>query len=323
MGACAANPGAAAFPIAKCVLAELSPAGNLAKTWIFDPDSFTARLATKDKMVGRPSRGGGKAMCTINTILHPTDFSAEAKYAFRVACSLAKDYNARLVLLHVMRPSVAPVLQDPVPDPLEPAESQREILGTFPWPEPSDPRVTVEHRVAEGDAAWEILHLAQAIQCDLIVMGTHGRTGLNRLLTGSVAEEVLRNATCPVMTIKNAPAETSVLPLPAKPLAKPGSIIDIRPLGAALTSTPPGKLIRTHDLDVTRLILPAGKDIFEYTTPGTRVVLCLEGKLAVTALGKTQTLEAGQLLFLPKEEPHTLKGVEDAAVLLTTALPSA
>jgi len=262
-------------------------------------------------------------MSIIQTILHPTDFSPESNYAFRVACSLAKDYNARLFLLHVMRPSMAPVLQEPLPDPLEPANSQVELDERFSWPQPADSSVQVDHRVAEGDAAEEILRLAQAIQCDLIVMGTHGRTGLNRILTGSVAEEVLRQAACPVMTIKNAPSETIRPPAPPKPLAKPGDIVDVRPLGAALASTTGRKLLASHGIEVARLVLPAGKEVFEYRSKGTLVAHCLEGRVAVTALGKTRNLEAGQLLFLLKEEPHTLKAIEDSSLLLTTALPPA
>jgi nucleotide-binding universal stress UspA family protein len=60
----------------------------------------------------------------------------------------------------------------------------------------------LEHRLVEGDAATVILQVATEIKCDLIVMGTHGRTGLSRLLMGSVAEQVVRNASCPVLTVK-------------------------------------------------------------------------------------------------------------------------
>jgi nucleotide-binding universal stress UspA family protein/quercetin dioxygenase-like cupin family protein len=259
-------------------------------------------------------------MCDIHKILHPTDFSPEAEFGFRMASSLAKDYHATLYLLHVMMPSVVPYPHT-APNPLEPAEAQDALQGTFPWPEPADPNVRVEHRVAEGDAAAEIVRLAKAIPCDLIVMGTHGRTGLNRLLTGSVAEEVLRRAPCPVMTIKNAPAESSPVGPPPRPLAKPGEIVDLRLAKAALTSTATGKVFRASGLEASRLILPAGKEVFAYRTRGTHVMHCLEGRVAVIALGKTRELEAGQLMYLPLDEPHTIKGIEDAALLLTTALP--
>jgi nucleotide-binding universal stress UspA family protein/quercetin dioxygenase-like cupin family protein len=260
-------------------------------------------------------------MSTIQTILQPTDFSLETSSAFQVACSLAKDYNAQLFLLHVMRPSVAPVLQEPVPNPLEPAEAQEHLHARFPWPEPSEPSIVVDHRVAEGDVVEEILYLAQAIHCDLIVMGTRGRTGLNRFFTSSIAEEVVRRATCPVMTIKHAPAESSAVPAPAKLLAKPGQLVDVRQLGPVLASTPTRKLVVSQGIEIARLILPAGKEVFEYKSKGALVVHCLEGRLAVTALGKTIEMESGQLVYLPKDEPHTFKGIENSALLLTTLLP--
>jgi len=150
-------------------------------------------------------------MPAIRTLLHPHDFSENSLPAFQTACALARDYKARLVLLHVMPPSVDPLQSEPPPNPLNPAESQECLRGRFAWPEPPSAEVQVEHRVAEGDAAEEILRLARALPCDIIVMGTHGRTGLTRLLTGSVAEGVLRNAPCPVLVVK--------VPLPKRPPA--------------------------------------------------------------------------------------------------------
>jgi nucleotide-binding universal stress UspA family protein len=67
---------------------------------------------------------------------------------------------------------------------------------------PEDPKVHVEHLLVEGDPVAQILRGATETNCDLIVMGTHGRTGLSRLLMGSVAEGVIRKAACPVLTVK-------------------------------------------------------------------------------------------------------------------------
>jgi nucleotide-binding universal stress UspA family protein len=72
---------------------------------------------------------------------------------------------------------------------------------------PRDSKVRVKHRLAEGDAATEILRLAKETQADVIVMGTHGRTGLVRVLMGSVAEQVVRKAPCPVVTVKTPPPQ--------------------------------------------------------------------------------------------------------------------
>jgi nucleotide-binding universal stress UspA family protein len=141
-------------------------------------------------------------MPSIRTILHPTDFSENSRYAFQTACSLARDHDARLVLLHVMVPASAPLIDAPATDSSRSTESQEALKGRFPWPLPLDSDIVVEHRAAEGDPIEEILRMAKSLQCDMIVMGTHGRTGLRRLLTGSVAEEVLRRASCPVLAVR-------------------------------------------------------------------------------------------------------------------------
>jgi nucleotide-binding universal stress UspA family protein/quercetin dioxygenase-like cupin family protein len=257
-------------------------------------------------------------MTPIQTILHPTDFSENSRYAFETACALARDNQATLLVLHVMMPSVSRVQDAPPPDPSRPVESQG-VPGRLPWPQPSDPRIRVEHRLAEGDPAAEVLSLSEAAHCDLIVMGTHGWTGLGRLLTGSVAEEVLRQAECPVLVVKAplrpAPAED------AETTAKPGEVIDARPLGAALASARTRKLVRTPGVEVVRLIARAGQEVPRHTSRGELLVHCLEGRVAFTAMGRTQELRAGELLNLPAGEPHSLKGLEDASLLLTILAP--
>jgi nucleotide-binding universal stress UspA family protein len=145
-------------------------------------------------------------MLPIQTIIHPTDFSARSSYAFQVACSLARDHGARLIVLHVMP---VPLVQEKRLYREEMAEELNR-LGT------PDAQVRVEHRLEEGDAATQILQVAQETSCDLIVLGTHGRTGLRRLLMGSVAEEVLRMASCPVLTVRAPfpPSEPASGPAP-------------------------------------------------------------------------------------------------------------
>ncbi|MCI0461018.1 MAG: universal stress protein [Gemmataceae bacterium] len=131
-------------------------------------------------------------MLPIRTILHPTDFSEPAGYAFRLALSLARDQGARLIVLHVM----------PVPLVQEKRGYREEMAEDLSRIGSPDPRVGVEHRLEEGDPAIQILQVARETGCDLIVMGTHGRTGLGRLLMGSVAEQVTHRAPCPVLTVK-------------------------------------------------------------------------------------------------------------------------
>jgi nucleotide-binding universal stress UspA family protein len=139
-------------------------------------------------------------MLPIHTILHPTDFSQRSKNAFAVACALARDYRARMIVLHVKPPmmkggEVIALITDP-------AERQQELMGELESLQPSDPSTPVERVLKEGTAAHEIVQTAKEKGCDVIVMGTHGRSGLGRLLMGSVAESVLRTAPCPVFMIK-------------------------------------------------------------------------------------------------------------------------
>jgi quercetin dioxygenase-like cupin family protein len=107
----------------------------------------------------------------------------------------------------------------------------------------------------------------------------------------------------------------------AIPHAKPGEVVDVRPLGSALVSVQTGTLVRAEQVEVIRLVVPAGKEIKEHQAKGEIVVQCLEGRVAFTAFGKTQNLEAGKLLYLPTGEPHSVKGIEDASLLLTILLP--
>ena len=107
----------------------------------------------------------------------------------------------------------------------------------------------------------------------------------------------------------------------ALPHTQPGEVVDVRPLGSALASSQTATLFRAEQVEVRRLVVPAGKEIEEHQAKGEIVVHCLEGKVAYTAFGKTHTLEAGKLFYLPTGEPHSVKGVEDASLLLTILLP--
>jgi nucleotide-binding universal stress UspA family protein len=142
-------------------------------------------------------------MFAVKTILHPTDFSERSDVAFRFACALARDYGARLVVLHVVElPPVAFGEGVMIPSPAIEREPLREQLRQRLS---ESPEVRGEARLAEGDPAPAILRAAKDVSADLIVLGTHGRTGLGRLLMGSVAEQVVRKADCPVLTVKCPP----------------------------------------------------------------------------------------------------------------------
>jgi nucleotide-binding universal stress UspA family protein len=138
-------------------------------------------------------------MLPIHTILHPTDFSDRSDRALILACALARDYGARLIVLHVA-PLPTLVYAEGVvpPDPELTLGAAREQLNRLTVP---DANVRAERRFEQGDPAAGILRVARELPADLIVMGTHGRTGLRRLLMGSVAEQVVRQAPCPVLTV--------------------------------------------------------------------------------------------------------------------------
>jgi quercetin dioxygenase-like cupin family protein len=104
------------------------------------------------------------------------------------------------------------------------------------------------------------------------------------------------------------------------PHAPPTEIVAVGPLGEALASAKTTTLVKTDDLKLTRLVLPAGKEIPTHKAAGEIVVQCLEGQIDFTAEGKTQRLAAGQLLYLEAGEPHALKCLENASVLVTHLL---
>jgi universal stress protein A len=137
-------------------------------------------------------------MLRLKTILHPTDFSDSSTYALDLACGLASDYGASLVIIHVMTAPVVICGGVIFPSNNCGTNHVREKLDEMDIPLESG---TVTRRIEEGNPAAEILHMAQVCHADLIVMGSHGRDGLPRWLMGSVAEAVMRKATCPVLTV--------------------------------------------------------------------------------------------------------------------------
>jgi nucleotide-binding universal stress UspA family protein len=123
-------------------------------------------------------------------ILVATDFSRNADAALAMAVQSARAFHAEIHLLHVFASAdtdVTPLLEDAV------AKAR--------------PDVPVTTAAIGGDPAQEIVRYAARYPIDLIVMGTHGRTGLSRLLLGSVAERVLRSARCPVLVVPAASLE--------------------------------------------------------------------------------------------------------------------
>jgi nucleotide-binding universal stress UspA family protein len=143
-------------------------------------------------------------MIRIQRILCPTDFSDSARRALDHAVALAKWYESTVTLLHVctlgpVAYAPAGILSSPV---LTPADREAFLTSMKHLAEGvAGSRVPIEFEVNEGQAASEILFRAAAMPADLIVLGTHGRSGFERLVLGSVAEKVLRKADCPVLTV--------------------------------------------------------------------------------------------------------------------------
>ena len=139
-------------------------------------------------------------------ILHPTDFSECATHAEQFAVRLARDLKGELVLFQAL--VEAPLYGEGL---LNVREAQKVYDAQRTWAEESlaaraaelgKAGVTARFRVSVGVPFEEIVKAAKDEQADMIVMGTHGRGGLNRLLLGSVAERVIRTAPCPVLTVR-------------------------------------------------------------------------------------------------------------------------
>ena len=144
----------------------------------------------------------------VRTILLPTDFSECADCALPYATDLARAWRARLLCLHVVEPLMPAVGYAPVAEPLPAPDvsGQLEAAAVAELPKLAAREecagLDVEEVLAHGDAAAEIVRVARERGADLIVISSHGRTGLGRMLFGSTAESVVRHAHCPVLVVK-------------------------------------------------------------------------------------------------------------------------
>ncbi len=151
---------------------------------------------------------------TINKILCPVDFSETSDLALLYGISLARVYDAELEVLHVVAPPVTSLpgehfLGDFVQADMEAlATACRERVDRLLAEAPCAEKVRVTPTVVCGIPYLEIVRIAGECKADLLVMGTHGRSGIEHLLIGSVAERVVRKAPCPVLTVKT-PKSTS------------------------------------------------------------------------------------------------------------------
>src|ERR1041384_350893 len=144
----------------------------------------------------------------IRSILLPTDFSECGNYALSYAASLARTFGASILCVNVIEPIVPTVGYSGMTEPLPIADiteqledsAERELPKLAECDECSG--IDVEELVVHGEAASEIVRVAKERDVDLIVISSHGRTGLGRILFGSTAESVVRHASCPVLVVK-------------------------------------------------------------------------------------------------------------------------
>ena len=140
-----------------------------------------------------------------STILIPTDFSPGGEEAFDYAVALASKLDARLIALNVIGipalgvPELGLAVTSTMIDSI--VAQNRELLDKLIEKHRGD--VRCEGLLRTGDPRDVILHTTEEVRADMIVMGTHGRRGVSRLLLGSVTEAVVRTAKCPVLTIRN------------------------------------------------------------------------------------------------------------------------
>ena len=146
-------------------------------------------------------------MKRIRRILHPTDFSSASRAAFDRALAMSRDSRAELMILHALAPIVPMMGEGYVPpqtyeaiDAAARQGAQRKLAALVARARKA--RVRVRGLVVEGSPHERIVRAAKRLRADLIVMGTHGRSGLARLFVGSVASRVVSAASCPVMTVR-------------------------------------------------------------------------------------------------------------------------
>ncbi|HEX3084653.1 MAG TPA: universal stress protein [Pyrinomonadaceae bacterium] len=149
----------------------------------------------------------------LRRVLLPTDFSGCANFALPYAAAIARAANATVICLNVVEPIVPAVGYSGMAETMPIAEMSEQLEDSAERELPDvmnceDLRgLKVEEVIGHGDAAAEIVRVADEHEVDLIVISSHGRTGLGRIIFGSTAEAVVRHARCPVLVVKPPPDE--------------------------------------------------------------------------------------------------------------------
>ena len=157
-------------------------------------------------------------MIHIGSILVPTDFSESSDHALKYALSFAREYEAKLYVLHVVEDAAHTVPFDMVQAPpmsellSELVERSREEVDAV-VPQGLRDEIEWEGLVRRGVPFYEIVRAAAELDVDLIICGTHGRTGLKHMIFGSVAEKVVRKASCPVLSVRHPEHKVELTPV--------------------------------------------------------------------------------------------------------------
>ena len=163
-----------------------------------------------------PSAGGGTATSAmpvfkLKEILVPVDFTECKEKALSYAIPFAQQFGATVTLLHVIEPAYVPATEVGIVVDFDTDEEvKREMERTCAR---LAGQVRCHSLIRKGSAELEIINAAKEMACDLIILATHGRTGMDRLLMGSTAEKVVRRAGCPIFIVR--PHEHDFIPDPS------------------------------------------------------------------------------------------------------------
>jgi universal stress protein A len=177
------------------------------KTKTTSTSSGSAKLIVTDK-AGRKKASAPASLMTpaqfhIGRILVPIDFSEHSQKALRYALAFARQFEAEVMLVHIVEQMVYPGdwMYPPLAATDFEAEKREKMISRLQALD-ADSGIRTQHIVRLGRAWQEVIEIAQEMKCDMIILATHGYTGLKHALLGSVAEKIVRHAPCPVLTVR-------------------------------------------------------------------------------------------------------------------------
>ncbi|MEI7820653.1 MAG: universal stress protein [Verrucomicrobiota bacterium] len=177
------------------------------KTKKASTSSGSAKLIVTDK-AGRKKASAPVSLMTpaqfhIRRILVPIDFSEHSQKALRYALAFARQFEAEVMLVHIVEQMVYPGdwMYPPLAATDFEAEKREKMISRLQALDAGS-GIRTKHIVRLGRAWQEVIEIAQEMKCDMIILATHGYTGLKHALLGSVAEKIVRHAPCPVLTVR-------------------------------------------------------------------------------------------------------------------------